>query len=283
MMGPGDPTPMEPRWPGTNIPAGQPLPPGATVDTVATTVPAWSAEDAANTIGTIAKAAEFLEDANIIKPTGFDFGMAASNIATFAAIGTAIGPGLGTAIGAAAGLVYSVVSWMLTGGGQQDDPPPLEAMANSPEEVQHWLIANGQIDFVDWAVANGYDNIPSIRDAAQLQLLYWLNRYGWILCWSNARFYNGIRDAVHIDAAGGEDAVAAMYKRAMADYWGTKQARDDAGVLNTNDGYTINVVWKSIVHLPDQNTNTPSTSSPSPALVLGVVGAAALLLTQSKR
>lgn len=276
-----DPTPMAPRWPGTDLPAAEPLPPGATVDTQVELAERWTPDGALQTIGTIAKAEQFLSANNIIKPTGINFQSLATNVATFAGIGTFFGPGLGTAIGAAAGLVYSVVSWLIGGGGASDPPPPLEAFNESPEEVQYWLIANGQIDFVNWAVENGYNGLPTIRDVAQLQLIYWLNRYGYLLCWSNARHYNNIRDAVHIDAAGGEQAVADMYRHNMADYWETKAARDAAGVLNVNSGYSINAILKARVTLPDQDQQ--STGGSSALVVVGVAAAAALMMANSKQ
>lgn len=276
-----DPTPMQPRWPGTNLPAAEPLPAGATVDTLIELEERWTPDAALDTIGTIAKAEQFLSSANIIKPTGFDFQGTATRIAQFAAIGTAIGPGLGTIIGAAAGLVYSVVSWFVS---RPPDPPtPIqEQFANSPEPVQHWVVAYAQQDFVDWAEQNGYNELGTIADVAKLQLVYWLNRYGWIICWSQARFYNNIPDAVMIDSAGGEDAVAELYRQNMADYWATKSARDAAGLLNVNQGYTINAVMKARVNLPGQdNVETPGGSTA--VALIGLAAVAALLVANKNQ
>lgn len=276
-----DPTPMQPRWPGTNLPASEPLPAGATVDTLIELKERWTPDAAIDTIGTIAKAEQFLASTNIIKPTGFDFQGTATRIAQFAAIGTAIGPGLGTVIGAAAGLVFSVVSWFT---GRNDGPPtPIqEQFANAPEPVQYWIVSYAQQDFVDWAEQNGYNELQTIAEVAKLQLVYWLNRYGWVICWSQARFYNNIPDAIMIDSAGGEDAVAELYRQNMADYWATKSARDEAGLLNTNQGYTINAVLKARVTLPGEEPVNDNAGS-SGLAVAGVVALAALIMTNKQQ
>ena len=275
-----DPTPMQPRWPGTNLPAGQPLPAGATVDTQIALTERWTPDAALQTIGTIAKAEQFLTSANIIKPSGINFGELASNVAQFAGVGTMIGPGLGTIIGAAAGLLVTVAGWIF-GRNDQPAPPILAELANSPDPVQQWAVSYAQIDFVNWLVQQGITNIPTVPDIAKLQLTYWLDRYGWVICWSNARFYSGIRDAVYIDSVGGENAAAAMYAQLMADYWATKEARDAAGLLNVNAGYTINAVYKARVNLPGQDQQDNETGGSSALVVVGVAAAAALMLAKS--
>lgn len=269
-----DPTPMAPRWPGTNLPATEPLPPGATVDTLIELKERWTPEGALQTIGTIAKAEQFLSSANIIKPTGFDFQGAATKIATFAGIGTAIGPGIGTIIGAAAGLVYSVVSWIAGGGTSSHVPTLLEDFGESPIEVQAWLIGYGQIAFVQWANANGYNGLPTVKEVCQLQLIYWLNEYGVIIVRSDAQFYNGIRDRSFVDYAGGEAEVADLYRQQMADYWATKDARQAAGLLDSNQGHSFNAVMKARVNLPSQdNVETPGGSTAVALIGLAAVGA----------
>lgn len=282
MLGPmaEDPTYMAPRWPGTNLPATEPLPPGATVATNIELTDKWDAAKAVDVIATIGKAEQFLSSADIIKPSGINFAEVGATISLFAGIGSFI-PGVGTVVGAAAGLVYSVVSWFI---GRNDQPqgPILQELANSPDAVQYWAVSYAQIDFIDWAVANGYNNFQTIPEIAKMQLTYWLDRYGWIICWSNAKFYNGIRDAVFIDSAGGEEAVAAMYKQLMADYWATKSARDAAGLLNVNDGYTINAVYKAFVTLPGEDghedPDTDEESNTGAVVLLGAVAAGALLI-----
>ena len=275
-----DPTPMQPRWPGTNLPAAEPLPPGATVDTQVELVERWTPDGALQTIGTVATAEQFLSSANIIKPSGINFGQLAQNVATYAGIGTFFGPGLGTAIGAAAGLLVTVAAWIF-GRNDQPAPPILAELAGSPDPVQQWAVSYAQIDFVNWLVSQGLTEIPSVADIAKLQLTYWLDRYGYVICWSNARFYSGIRDAVYIDSVGGEDAAAAMYRQLMADYWETKAARDAAGVLNVNSGYTINAVYKARVTLPNQDVQ--HTGGSSALVVVGLAAAAALMMANSKQ
>lgn len=269
------PTTMAPRWPGTDIPAGQPLPPGATVDTVIETTNRWTPDGALQTIGTISAAEQFLAAENIIKPTGINFGELAQNVARFAGIGTFFGPGLGTIIGAAAGLLVSVAGWIF-GRNDQPAPPILAELANSPDPVQQWAVSYAQIDFINWCVENGFTNVPTVADLAKLQLTYWLDRYGYVICWSNARFYSGIRDAVYIDSVGGEDAAASLYRQMMADYWATKNARDAAGVLNTNDGYTINAVYKARVNIPGQQQ--AEDAGGSSAVALAAVAAVGVLI-----
>lgn len=277
-----DPTPMQPRWPGTNLPAAEPLPAGATVDTLIELEERWTPDAALDTIGTIAKAEQFLSSANIIKPTGFDFQGAAARIGQFAAIGTAIGPGLGTIIGAAAGLVFSVVSWISGGGSGHHEPTLLEDFGDSPLEVQAWLIAYGQIAFVQWANANGYNGLPTVREVCQLQLTYWLNEYGVIITKSNAQFYNGIRDYSFVDYAGGESEVADLYRQNMADYWATKDARQAAGLLDSNQGHSINAVMKARVNLPGQDNVETSGGSTAVALI-GLAAVGALLVANKNQ
>lgn len=267
---------MSPVWPGTNIPSAQPLPAGASIDTVLEIVPRWTPEAAIDTIATIAAAEQQLSSANIIKPTGVDFQAAASMIGAGAGIGTMIFPGIGTAIGAAVGLIAYAVDFLVNSGGNTNYP-------NAPQAVIWWINSFAETAFVQNALDTGQNTWSTEKQVAQAQLLYWLERWGCVLVNSGQKFYSGIPDSLYIGYAGGEDEVAEMYKNVMVDYWATKQARMDAGVLDTGLSYDVTVIITAKVMLQDTDEGDDEgegddESNTGALLLLGTVAAGAYLI-----
>ncbi len=282
-MGPGDPTPMEPRWPGTNLPAAQPLPPGATVDTTVELAERWDPESAMRTIGTIAEAEKQLGAAGIIKPTGVNFQELAASVMAGAGVGTLFGPGIGTAVGAVVGLLTYAYTWISSRPGAADLTYP-----NAPQHVRMWATIFAEQEYIDWSVANGKNTWGTEKEMAQGQLLYWLERWKIVItAGGTSAFYSGKPDALYIGYAGGENEVAALYKPMMIDYYATKQARIDMGVQNGRP-YDVTMMYKANVVLPsnvdaDGDGVPDETGGGSAGVALALAAGAALMLANSNR
>lgn len=277
-MGPGDPTPMEPRWPGTNLPAAQPLPPGATVDTTVELGERWDPESAMRTIGTIAEAEKQLGAAGIIKPSGVNFQELAASVMAGAGVGTLFGPGIGTAVGAIVGLFAYGFKWINNRPGAADVTYP-----NAPDSVRMWATNFAQQAYIQASVAAGRNTWGTIQEMAQGQLLWWLETYGVVITSGGAsKFYNGIPDQLFIGYAGGDAEVAALYKPMMVDYNATKAARLEMGVNNTSP-WNVTMMYKSTVILPGQVDNDgdgqpDETGGGSAGVVLALAAGAALMM-----
>jgi hypothetical protein len=215
-----DPTPMETRWPDTDIPLSQPLPAGATVATTVKQVERWDADQFQNYLKVANQAVNVLERTGLMTgiPGGIDIGEALSFIATGASIGAAGGP-VGAAIGAAVGLVLYAVKYITASGSG-----PVGPYAN-PQVA--WF-AEGFIEqeFVDWSISNETNTWGSIKDIARAQMLWWVEKYGVALtAGTGGKWYNQIPDDIYIGYAGGPTAAADLYKQVGINYDATKQAR----------------------------------------------------------
>lgn len=281
MMGPNDPVPMQPRWPGTNLPAAQPLPPGATVDTLVENTTRWSPAQAIETIGMIAEAEKQLGAAGIVKPSGINFEQLAGSISAGAGVGTLFGPGIGTAIGAIVGLLTYAWTWVSSRPGAADLTYP-----NAPQSVRMWATMWAEQEYIDWSVANGRNTWGTEKEMAQGQLLFWLERWKVVITTGGtSRFYSGKFDAMYVAFAGGDAEVAALYKPMMVDYYATKEARIAAGVQNDRP-YDITMMYKSTLLLPGQvDTDgdgvADNTGGGSALVAIGLAAGAALLLAKN--
>jgi len=278
---------LGPRWPNTDIPTSQPLPAGATVDTILVTNDRWNENDATQFLaqaGTILQQAQTL---GIDLPGGINYQEALASISSAAAIGTAI-PGVGTIAGAAAGLIIYAVKFIRdSGGGNGPYPNAQTAM---------WAQNFAEQSFVDWAAENETNTWNTIQDMAKAQLLYWLERWGCVIVYypptgpganlRGAKFYNNIPDLIYIGYAGGDAAVRDLYKQAGVDYDATREAR----IAANNGGYDINVQYKMKVNVPERTPGRTDQEPPrtedkdnTTALVVGglVVAGVVALSSQS--
>jgi hypothetical protein len=243
------PETLDVRWPNTNTPVGQPLPPGSNVSTVLTeSEDGWDPNQAVNFLVQADAAAGQLERIGVNLPAGIDFGRAAASISTGAALGSVV-PGVGTVAGAIAGLGLYVVEF-IQASGSGNGPYP-----SGP--VAMWAQNFAEQAFVDWAVQNEANTWGSIEDMARAQLLFWLERWKCVLVLypptgpgaqlRGASFYNGIPDLIYIGYCGGDAAVRDLYKQAGVDYEATRQARIEA---NTTD-YKLVVQYQLKVAVPN--------------------------------
>lgn len=279
------PSRLDPRWPGTNIPAAQPLPAGATVDTLVVEKPRWDPAQAIETIATISKAEKQLSTVGVIKPTGINFQTLAAYIGTGAGVGTAIAPGIGTLVGAVVGLSAYIIQWAANRPWSTNKTYP-----NAPAHVRMWAAAFLDQEYLDFAVANNANSWGTEKEMAMGQLIFWLERWGVVITLGAGKFYSGKPDALYIGYAGGESAVAEMYAQMMVDYHGTKQARITMGLDGTAAAYNVTMVYKATVKLPHatvtpgyEGGDTQTSAGSSGLVVLGLAAGTALLLANSKQ
>jgi len=243
------PETLDVRWPGTNAPVGQPLPPGSNVSTVLTeSEDGWDPNQAVNFLVQADAAAGQLERIGVNLPAGIDFGRAAASIATGAAMGSVV-PGVGTVAGAIAGLGLYVVAFIQASGSGLGPYPNQQTAA--------WAQAFAEQAFIDWAVENETNTWGSIPDMARAQLLFWLERWKCVLVaypetgpganLRGASFYNGVPDLLYLGYCGGDAVVRDLYKQAGVDYEATRQARIEA---NTTD-YKLVVQYQLKVAVPN--------------------------------
>lgn len=289
IMAQGNPTPLEPRWPNTNIPTSQPLPAGSTVATTVERTTRFDEAKAAEYLQLAGKALQQAETIGIEVPNGIDFTQALAMISAGAGIG-AIGGPIGVGIGAAVGLITYAITWLQGNGGNTTYPN---------QQVAFWAQHHAEQAFVDWAVQNQTNTWSTIEQAAQAQLLYWAERWNCILVayrdqnqvyWpagdGQAKFYNGIPDMIQIGWAGGNEKVAELYKQIGVDYYATRDMR----IAAQNAGYDITAQYKMNVTVPrgqaddtrnpdGSNTGTDGDGDNTAAIVVGVAALAAVALS----
>lgn len=244
MAGPNDPQYMEPRWPGTNLPISQPLPAGSTVATELEQTVRWDPQKALEFLGTAAEAQKQAAQIGIELPGGIDFGRLAAAMSAGAAAGALAG-GVGAIVGAAVGLVYAVWT-MFANSGQST------TYANA--EVHNWATRYAPQAFIDDALAAGTNTWTTIPQIARAVLLWWLERDNVVLMDYTSSWYNGEPDGAYINSAGGNAAVADMYKQVGVDYWATRNARQDQG---RNEDWDVTIMFRNKVNLPANAPDKP--------------------------
>jgi len=289
MAAPGDATPMEPRWPGTNLPLAQPLPAGSTVaTTVETRTEGLDLEAAGEYFAVAGKAMQQAQQLGIDVPEGIDFARAFSYVTAGAGIG-AIGGPIGIGIGAAVGLITYAISWLQGNNGSTTYPNSL---------VANWAGAFAETAFVNWAVQNQVNGWASIEAIAQAQLLFWAEQRGVVIVayrnasqvfWEQgvqqAKYYNNVLDLAYIGYAGGEAKVAELYKQVGVDYYKTRDARIAAGsvVQTTVAQYKARVTLApgtaDDTRNPDGSNSGTDSGISTGAILLGVGAVAAIALS----
>jgi len=271
LTGPDDPVYIEPRWPGTDIPQGQPLPAGSNVSTGVTDTGRWDSTQALQYLETAAEAQKQAENIGVELPGGIDFGRLLAYVST--------GAGVGGAVGAAIAFALYAFEWL------SDRSPAADATyPNAPQHVRMFATTFAEQAYIDWAVANGTNNWGSEADMVKGQLLYWLERWGVVLVASGSRFYNNIPDSLFIGYAGGEQVVADLYKQAMVDYNATKAQRIADGTINTSAGYDTTFMYKADVNVRGGGADGEGGDGSSAGAVvagLAVVGAIAYISTRN--
>ena len=272
LTGPNDPVRIEPRWPGTDIPQGQPLPAGSNVSTGVTDTGRWDATQALQFLETAAEAQKQAKNVGVELPADIDFDALVAYVGTGAAVGGIVGASIGFALYA--------FQWL------SDRSPAADATyPNAPQHVRMFATTFAEQAYIEWAVANGTNNWGSEADMVKGQLLYWLERWGVVLVASGSRFYNNIPDSLFIGYAGGEQVVSDLYKQAMVDYNATKAQRIADGTINTSAGYDTTFMFKADVNVRSESGGDGPSPGPSSsgAIVAGaaIIGTIAYISTRN--
>lgn len=241
--GPYDPAAVEPRWPGTNVPASQPLPPGTTIDTVLQTTDRYQVGEALEYVATIGTALKQADEAgiDINAITGIDFQAMLSWVAAGSAIGAGFG-GVGAPIGAIVALGIFLFTNVVGSNSSAN-----ATMPNAPQHVRTLGQQYAPQSFIDYSVSRNLNTWATPNDLFRAILTYWLTQHRAVITLDTPeRYYSGVNDNIYINGAGGEAVVAEMYKQAMVDYWATKEARERPGV----DRYRTVMMYKARINVP---------------------------------
>ena len=278
LTGPNDPTPMAPRWPGTNLPAAQPLPPGTTVATTATDVGnRWDTAKAIEYLSTVGKAYDQVQQQagaiGVQVPQNLNIPAVVASITAGAGIGALFG-GVGAPIGAVVGLLIGIYQMFA---GQRTQSPYGNA------SVEAWATAYAPTAFVNWAIENnkaGWTTIPQIA----MQILQWhLETAGLVFTGADRMtYYPGVPNHIFVGSAGNDGPVSDMYAQAGIDYFATKTARAAAAPAVSE----VVIQWKAKINLPGQDNNGSGDgegngSGTAIALGIGVVAVGAYLASKS--
>lgn len=260
-----------PRYPGTNIPAGQPLPPGTSVaQTVATFTNGFNAETFLGWINTF-DAATKQPNVQAVVPQGVDFSGLASMAAAGASAGAAIG-GVGAIVGAVAATVAWVAqNWNRLFGAQT---PPHYANA----QVHAWATAYLPQAVLDWSRANDPNvQFQSISQMAQACLCYWLETGGLVVvAGMGTRLYSGVLDDTYINALGVDPNE--FYRPLGVNYQATRALRVNTG--NRDQRHVAQ--YKAEITLPDDAQDQASTGTGAVLVVGGLIAAGAYLAAKNK-
>jgi len=265
------PSYITPRYPGTDIPQGTPLPSGTTVEQIVTHEPnGLNADKLVAWVQTFAQAGRQAQQVTVAGPVapGVDFGALAVQVASGAAAGAGI-----AGVGAIAGAVVAVVAWIAQNWSALFGPGPNPNYANSA--VHSWATANLPQAVLDYARSlNSNFQFQSIEQMAEYTLAYWLDTYGAVLVdGQGTRFYSNRPDDVYIQAIGGAARAAAFYRQAGVDYGMTKEQR-----LATNNADQRNIIQYGVrVNVPGQTDLGPgemfydAAMAPVAALATGAI------------
>ena len=259
----------------SNYPLSQDLPPGTNATSEnALSTNGFDAQSAVQWFNTSAKLLDqFERSANIqfTTPSGFDIPACVALIGTAAGIGFMAGGPVGALIGAIAGLVLYVVSFFV-----RNSVNPNFANAT----VRDWAYANAEEAFINSAIAEQNNGWTTVDQIAKHQLAWWLETYKAVLVNNGGRFYSNKPDTLYIIAAGGEAAVAELYKQATVDYYATKAVRAE----NNTTAYNMVVQYRYNYQMPngEQLDDTQSTTTTNNFLPL-LFGGAAVLYLSNKR
>lgn len=212
------------RFPGTDIPVGQPLPAGASIDQVIDIEPnGFNAGKFVAWADAFAQAAQRPELKAVV-PQGVNFVDLASRMASGASAGSLVPPpGVGALIGAVVmAFVWIAQNWRnLFGGGT----PPHYATP----QVHDWATKYLPQAVLDWARdADPNMQFGSISQMAQMTLIYWLETYGAVIVkGQQTSFYSGKPDDVYINALGQDPQK--FYQGLGVNYQATKALRTTTG------------------------------------------------------
>lgn len=263
MAAPGDPTPMEPRWPGTSLPLSQPLPPGSTVDTIATTVNSnrWNTEKALTYLQTVGKAWTDIEQTaaqvGVTIPQSLNVPAVLGSIAAGLTL-TGVSAPVGAILGLLAGL------WSLFSG-------PRTPSHYGNAQVHAWATAYMPQACLDWAIANGRAGWTTTQQAARDVVLYWLEVENFVITPVDVqRLYSNIPNVIYLAEAGSQYVID-LYTNAGIDLEATMNAR------TANGGLLEPIIqYEAKVNLPpgyeDAQTGGDSGSGTAVAIGAALVG-----------
>ena len=305
----GPETPINPL--DASIPLADVVPPGQGVptsdpDKVGKEIPQppdWAVKFDESKLVRYVNTGVALQKANKTPLGGFNFAAMAAAMGTGAVIGGTVGtivPIIGNAVGAAVGAVIGAAAYVGTFIVNILNRPSQE-WANAAPGVHFWFNNFGPVEYLDWVRASNSGLLTNLEECISGLAIFWLERYGYVLCPSGDRFYSGKPDVLYSGQPGSIifNRNRTMYESMGVDYRKTWLERYPAGTSSadipgmgpdeqgrhtesTGRGGVWQKNWKIFVAREEQESNTDAIS-PTNILVGAALIGSALYISRRKK